>query len=143
MPFFSTLRGNSAGSQARRRRSTYQDVSVPQLFPPTHLASWVDSRFVRTHSGSSLVTVPRSRRSFSPSRTSRSDGGCHDRRLDNAYAESPERSVSASGPSRQQRARECQFEYYPIPRISRFNWVSIRSSTQLHGRNSLVATQPA
>jgi hypothetical protein len=143
MPFFSTLRRNknSAGSQPRRRRSTYQDVSVAQLFPPTHLASWADSRFVRTRSGSSLVIVPRSRRSFSPSRTSRSDGGYHHRRLDNVYAESPETSISASSPSRQQRARECQFEHYPIPRISRLNWVSIRSSTQrVHGRNSLVAT---
>jgi hypothetical protein len=143
MPFFSTPRRNSAGSQPRRRRSTYQNVSAAQLVPPTHLA---DSRFVRTRSGSSLVTVPRSRRSFSPSRTCRSDGGCHHRRLDNANAESPEspeRSVSASSPSRQQRARECQFEYFPTPRISSLNWVSIHSSTQLRKRDSLVATQPA
>jgi hypothetical protein len=102
---------------------------------------WADSRFVRTRSGSSLVTVPRSRRSFPPCRTNRSDGGCHHRRLDNACVET---SASASNPSRQQRGRECQFEYYPIPRISRLNWISICSSTQLvHGRNSLVATQPA
>ena len=50
MPFFSTLRRNSAGSQARRRRTTYQDVSVTRLFPPIHLADLADSRTVRSDS---------------------------------------------------------------------------------------------
>src|SRR6266849_5819404 len=82
-------------------------------------------------SGCSLVTVPRSRWSFSPNSANRSDGGCRHRRL--------EISVSAFNPSRQQRRRECQFEYYPIPRISTLNWLSVRFSTQLvYGSKSSI-----